>query len=845
MRDLRYAMRQLWLAPAFTMTVLLTLGLGIGATSAIFSLMDAVMRRSLPVVDPGRLYVIGEMRDCCATSGLQGEWERFSYSFYERAKEASPEFEEVAAFQSGGGVLSVREGAPTAQARPLLGEYVSGNYFAMLGVKASAGRMLIQADDRRGAAPVAVLSDHAWRQVYAADPRVVGSVLMIERHPFMVVGIAPPGFFGETLSGTPTEIWIPLEAEFVIDGEAAFNARPAQAWLHMMGRLRQGASVEGAAARMTALLRHWLVSEAALTEVNRQFSAEELARQSVRIVPGGAGVGTLRRTYAESLGLLLALCGAVLLIACANIANMLLARGIGRRGQVAVQMALGASRRRIVRQALVESLLLAVLGGVAGLGVAWCGAKLGIALVFRHAAAVPIDARPSLVVLGFSMGLAVVTGLIFGTAPAWLAARAEPMDSLRGVSRAVHTGATMPQRLLVMVQAALSVVLVAAAGMLTHSLVNLERQKLGFATAGRVSVQVEPPLADYSFEELNERYRTLLERLRETPGVESASLALNGPVGGGWKETIVQPGEGMPRTDGRQSARWNRVSPGYFATVGLPLLEGRGISELDRADTRGVVVVNQAFVRRFFNGQPALGRHIGLGLPKYSDALEVVGVVGDARSGDLREPAEPTAYAALTQRIVFREEMLQQTDKWDHFINETQLQVRGELGVVEPRIREAFRQADVNFTIIAIEPMQEMVDGRLDQQSAVAELSGVFGVLALVLACVGVYGVTAYSVARRRNEIGLRMALGANRGDVVRWVMRGAFRQVAAGLAMGVPAAMMLGRVLSARLYGVGVLDGIALLIAVVSLGLGAAVACVAPARRAAATDPMAALRAE
>jgi len=310
------------------------------------------------------------------------------------------------------------------------------------------------------------------------------------------------------------------------------------------------------------------------------------------------------------------------------------------------------------------------------------------------------------------------------------------------------------------------------------------------------------------------------------------------------------PGQGMPRTDGSADALWNRVSPGFFDTVGLPVLEGRGITDQDRAETggtgtRGVVVVNQAFVRKFFPEGHVVGRFMGMNLPAYADSLEIVGVVGDARSGDLRDEPRPAVYGALAQKAAFREEMLRQSDKWDHFINDVQLRIHGDLGAMEPGIREAFRVADVNFAIIAIQPLQEVVDSRLDQQSAVAELSGLFGLVALGLASVGLYGVTAYAVARRRSEIGIRMALGAGRGAVAMWVLRGAFGQVAMGLVLGIPVAVVAGRLMAARLYGVGAMDGAALGLAVVSLALGAAFASVAPARRAASTDPMEALRAE
>jgi predicted permease len=845
LQDIRYALRQLRRAPVFTITVVLTLGLGIGATTAIFSLIHTVMLKSLPVVDPSHLYRIGSGKNCCATNLLQGDWERFSYSLYRRIAEDTPQFDNITAFQDHAGVLSVREGSSTAQAKPLLGEYVSGNYFQTFGLQAFAGRLFTVADDQPNAAPVAVLSYRTWRQDYNSNPSVVGSTLNIETHPFTIIGIAPSGFFGETLSGTPTEIWVPLQSELLIDGKAAFNLIPSQAWLHLIGHLRPGASIDGVSAQLTATLQHWLISEAALPPQNQPQSAEELSRQTIQISPGGSGIGTMRDAYGDTLQLLLGLCLAVLLIACANIANLLLARGTSRQPQIALQLALGATRKRILRQALTECSVLAVLGGAAGVGIAWLGAKLVIALAFRHASQVPIDVRPSLPVLGFCLGLSLLTGLLFGTVPAWLSSRANPVESLRGANRSTHKSAALPQKLLIVLQAALSVVLIAAASMLTHSILNLEDQDLGFATANRLIVQMEPPLADYTLDQLSLRYRNLQDRLSQLPGVHSASLSLNGPIDSGWRETIVKPGEGMPRLDGTQSAQWNRVSPGYFETTGLPILQGRAILDSDRINTRGVVVVNQAFVKKFFPNQPAIGQHFGIGLPAYSNALEVVGVVRDAKSGDLSEPPLPMAFGALTQRIAFTEETLQANDKWDHFINGAQLSFTGDLGTLEPRIREAFRLVDPNFAIIDIQPLQQLVETQLDQQSAVAQLSGLFGVLALILASIGLYGVTAYTVARRTSEIGIRMAVGASRLNIVGLVFRGAFAQVAIGLALGIPVSILVGKIISARLYHVGIFDSAALITAIGALLLGASVASILPARRAATIDPIRTLRAE
>ncbi len=844
-KDCHYAFRQLRLAPIFTLAVTLTLGLGIGATTAIFSLINAVMLKSLPVADPGRLYRIGSGSDCCATGALQGNWQRFSYSLYKQIERSAPEFDNLAAFQYRAGVLSVRESSSTSQARPLLGEYVSGNYFQMFGLQPFAGRLFTRKDDQRNAPPVAVLSYRAWKQYYNLSQNVIGSTVNVETYPFTIIGVAPPGFFGETLSSTPTEIWVPLQTEFLIDGKAAFNLIPSQAWLHLIGHLRHGAIIGGASARLTATLQHWLIEDAALPTQNRPQTSQELARQIIQITPGGSGIGTMRDSYASSLHLLFALCLAVLLVACANVANLLLVRGISRRPYIALQLALGASRKRILSQALTESSILALLGSIAGLCIAWPGAKLIILLSFRNASGVPLDVRPSLPVLGFCLGLSLLTGFIFGTVPAWLSSRADPIESLRGTNRSTTKSTTLPQNLLLVLQAALSVVLIAAAGMLTHSILNLQNQDLGFKTSNRISVLMEPPLADYTFERLNVLYRDLEDRLSHIPGVGSASVALNSPVAGGWKETVVKPGEGMPHPDGLQSTLWNRISPGYFETIGLPILQGRGILDSDRDDTRGVAVVNEAFAKRFFPNQPVIGKHFGFSLPAYNSALEIVGVVRDAKAGDLRRPPQPMAFGALAQRISYPEETLRAGDKWDHFINGAQLYFTGDVGMLEPRIREAFREVDPNFAIIDIQPMQQLIDVQFDQQRVVAQLSGLFGILALVLASIGLYGVMAYSVARRSTEIGIRLAVGADRMNIVKLVFRGAFAQVALGLVLGIPGAVILAKLMSAELYQVAVLDPIALILAMGLLLIGACIATVFPAYRASRVDPIQSLRAE
>lgn len=844
-QDLRYTFRQLRLAPAFSATVVLTIGLCIGATTAIFSLVHAVLLKSLPVADPSHLYRIGAAKECCHSGVLQEDWEVFSYSLYKRIEESTPQFDNIAAFQAGGGILSVRVGQSNVQAKALLGEYVSGNYFETFGVKPYAGRLLSRNDDRPNATPVAVLSYRTWQQEYNSDPSVLGSTFRIETYPFTIVGIAPPGFFGETLQSTPPQIWIPLQSEFLIDGRAAFNLIPSQAWLHLIGHVRPGATLDGVTEQLSSLLQHWLITEAALPAPSRPHSSEELHRQIIRIAPGGQGIGVMRQTYGSTLRILLAICFAVLLVGCANVANLFLSRGLTRRLHVALQLSLGASRQRILAQVFTESATLAILGGLLGICLAYAGAKGMIALAFRHVDVVPLSVQPSLPVLGFCFALSLMTGLLFGIAPAWASSRISPSEFLRGVNRSTAREGCLGRSGLIILQASLSVILIAVAGMLAHSMFNLEQQKLGFATKNRLIVAMEPPLADYTLPQLSARYRDLKERLERISGVDHVGLALSNPVSGGWKEAVIKPGQGIVANDEGHMTRWNRISPGYLQTMGMPILEGRDLQDADADTTRGVAVVNQAFVKRFFPGQTAIGKHFGLRLPAYSDSLEIIGVVADAKAGNLRDSASPTAFGTLAQHIHYEEETLQASDKWDHFIDSVLIQYSGESGNLEPRIREAFRQVDPNFAIISIQPVEQLVAAQFDQQRIAAQLAGMLGTLALVLALIGLYGATAYSVARKNKEMGIRMAVGANRTNIMILVFRGAFLQVLLGIAVGLPVSMLLGKGLSARLYEVGSLDPVSLILAIAVMAAGAFLASLVPAFRAAGIDPVKVLASE
>ncbi|MGP0072747.1 MAG: ABC transporter permease [Bryobacteraceae bacterium] len=463
---LRYTLRQFRRSPVFTSAAILTLALGIGGTTAIFTLIHAVMLRSLPVTDPARLYRIGDGNDCCNTGGPQDRWGMYSFPLYERLKAATPEFEEVAAFQAGPYRLSVRrQGAPDA-AKPLRSEYVTGNYFSTLGIKAFGGRLFTPQDDQPSSPPAAVLSHQSWETDYGADPSVVGSTFVIEGHPFTIIGVTPPGFFGETLRGDPPDIWVPVHQEPLISGNGGRLSQSVGAWLRVIGRLRPGASIDGIAPRLTGILQQWMAHNPDYPPNWMADIVRLLPKQVINVVPAGAGVAEMKEEYGRSLQILLAVCGMVLLIACANVANLLLARAVARRTQTALRIAVGASRRQIVTQALIESIVLAVAGGLAGLVIAVAAARLLLILAFRSAHFLPISALPSPLVLAFAFGVALLTGIIFGAAPAWFATRTDPVEALRGSGRSTADHSGLARKVLLIVQAALSVVLVAGATML-------------------------------------------------------------------------------------------------------------------------------------------------------------------------------------------------------------------------------------------------------------------------------------------------------------------------------------------------------------------------------------------
>jgi predicted permease len=844
--DILYAFRQMRLSPVFTVTAMLTLALGIGATTAIFSLIYSVMLKSLPVVDPSTLYRIGAGNDCCVQGGPQDDWGMYSYPLFVQLQAAAPEFEQMAAFQAAGVQFSVRRGQRDNMAKPLRGEFVTGNYFSTFGIRAFAGRTMTPSDDKASAPPVAMLSYRAWQQQYSSDPSVVGSTFVVEGHPFTIAGITPPGFYGETLRSNPPELWLPLQQEPLVNGENSLLKQSISAWLRVIGRVRPGASIDGVAPRLTGLMRQWMQHDSGWPAVFMPLIIKSISKQQIRIVAGGAGVGAMKADYGDSLRILLTVCCMVLLIACANIANLLLARGAARRSQTSVRLALGASRKRLIQQSFTESVVLSVLGGLAGVAVAYLGVKLIVALAFHHARQVPIDATPSRAVLAFAFGLSLLTGVLFGTAPAWFTSHGNPVEALRGANRSTRDSATLPQKILVVVQAVLSIVLLAGAGLLTRSLRNLEHQSFGFETDHRIGIVMNGPPSSYSEAQLDPLYRALQVRLAAIPGVERAALALYTPYIDNWGELVIPEGKGVPQVlDDNVGTSWDRVSTGYLEAMGQPILRGRSILEQDTGTTRNVAVVSETFAKRFFPNQDVIGKHFGLDLPQYSTAFEIVGVVRDAKYQNPGKSPRAMFYAPLAQRVAYDQPIMALIDHRSHYIESAVLKLRGSSMGIEAMIRKAFSEIDPNLTIINVQPLQQQVDTNFDQKRAVAQMTGLFGVLALLLAAVGLYGVTAYTVERRTSEIGVRMALGANRGNVVGLVLRGAFRQVMIGLAIGIPISIACGHLIAAQLYQVKSWDPMVLAGSIGALAFCALIASVIPAQRAASINPVEALRTE
>jgi macrolide transport system ATP-binding/permease protein len=835
-QDLRYAWRRLRQSPGFALVCVATLALGIGANTAIFTLVHTVMLKSLPVANPKQLYRLGNEDNCCVIGGMQDNWAIYSYSLYQQFRDHTPEFSEMAAFQAGLSAVSVRRAGAAQAAEPYEGEFISGNYFRMFGLSAFAGRVIIPEDDRANAAPVAVMSYRAWQQHFGLDPSMVGASITVNTVPYTVVGIAPPGFFGDRLRPDPPDFWLPLATEPVLDGKEGLLNRADSHWLYIIGRVKTGAQPASIQSEVTVELKRWLSEQPDLSAHDRA----ELGKQHITVAAAGGGVANLQSHSAAGLRLLVIISGLVLLIACANIANLLLARGAASRLQTAIRVALGAPRRRLIRQTITESVLLAVVGGAAGLVVAFAGSRTILLLAFRGANYIPISPAPSLPVLGFAFLLSLVTGVVFGVIPAWITTHSDPAEILRGSGRSTRDRSSLPRKALVVAQVAVSAVLLIGAGLLTESLRNLENQNFGFEAHGRMVVRVDPALAGFKADQLYGLYQQLQQQLPRIPSVVSAAYSLYSPMrGDNWSDPIHIAGH---QPDERIFASFDRVSPHYFETIGTTLLRGRVIDEQDTPTSRQVAVINETFARKFFPKEDPIGKHFGMGDAKNSGDYEIVGIVQDAKYQDAREPAYATFFLPFLQQS--KDPKLSWL-VYSQYAGDIELDVAGKPDNLEAEVRRALADINPNLTVLRMVSLNEQLARNFNQDRLIARLTELIGLLALILACVGLYGVTAYSVARRTSEIGIRMALGADRASVLGLVLRGAMLQVGLGLALGIPVALAGGRLLSSQLYGVKSHDPIILGLAAAVLAACSLAAGFVPARRAASIEPVQALRTE
>jgi predicted permease len=797
------------------------------------------------VTDPKMLFRLGDLDDCCVNGGFineNGDFDLYSWELYKHFQETAPEFEELAAMQSGGNSMTSRRGEEPA--KTIRTQYVSGNFFKTFGIGPFVGRVLTDADDTPGAAPSAVMSYEAWQSNYGADPKVVGSTFYLQEQPVTVVGIAPRGFFGDRIRSNPPELWIPLSTEPLIEAENSILHVAPSNWLYVVGRVKPGINVQGLQGKMTASLQQWLSTR---VEYTRNGGSTIIPKQYVVIVPGGAGIQNLQKQTGKGLYLLMAISGLVLLVACANVANLLLARGATRKGEISVRMALGAARRVLIQQMLTESVLLACLGGLAGLAVAFVGTKMILALAFPNSAHLPIGASPSMAVLGFAFLLSLVTGVVFGIVPAWITSHSDPAEALRGVSRSTKDRTSLPQRLLIVFQAALSLVMLMSAGLLAKSLKNVEHQDFGLQTANRYVVHIDPQGAGYKPETLQAFYLQLEQQFGALPGVKSVGLALYSTLeGNNWGESVYVDGRPDPGPNAHIGSSWDRVSPQFFETVGQPVVRGRGFTEQDTATTQKVAVVNQAFVRKFFPKEDPVGKRFGVFDQKYSTMFEIVGIVADAKYNNPREEVRSMYFRPVTQTMTgLTEPNFVMAEGRSSYINSVTMHFERPPQDLDAMVRKTLQNINPNLTVLDMHSMDFQVAENFTQERLISRLTVLFGALALVLASVGLYGITSYQVARRTSEIGLRMALGANRGDVVKMVLRGALLQAGIGLAIGIPVALLAARWMKDQLFEVKTYDPLSLVTAVVVLLLSATVAGFVPARRAANIEPMNALRTE
>jgi predicted permease len=817
-QDLRYALRVLIKSPAYALTAIFSLALGIGANTAIFSLIDSIMLRSLPVHNPGELVSIGDPSAIGHVHGGDaGDVTIFSYPFYKRFREQSNVFAGV--YATG---RSERLNLEGSAERPLA-RFVSDNYFSVLQVSPLMGRTFTKEEG-----PVVVISYAYWERHFQRASDVIGSKLQINGAPFTIIGVTPREFFGDVV-GYQSDIWLPIEAQPQANPGRNYLNEPKTQWLQLMGRLAPGVSLAQATTVTNTvglgILKEQLPSDPSPDERNA------LARERIRVEGAAGGFSRIRRSFSKPLLMLMTLVGLVLLICCTNVANLQLARAAGRGREMGLRLAIGASRRRLLRQLMTESIALAAAGAVAGLFVAMWVGHLLLGLVARDDR-LPLDFHLSGTTLLFTVALSLAASLLFGLAPALFATRSGVASNLKeSKSGRSHNGAQRFEKSLVVFQIVLSWVLLFGSGLFIRTLQNLENSDVGYRRDQLIVVELDPVASGYHDDRLIQLGRSLREKLGSTPGIQRVTISENG-LFSGTESTSGLLVEGFtPRSDAEKESHSDRVGPGYFETLGTPILKGRGIEERDM-DGAPVAVINESMAHFYFPNADPVGRRISVDDGK--DWMGIVGVVRDAKQNSLREPAARRFYSqfALSKRDPIGSLRLE-------------LQAEGATAQVEEMIRRQIRSVDPNLQIESISAAKALIDDELLQERLIAKLSGSFSLLALVLASIGMYGVMSYLTQRRTTEMGIRMALGASRSSVVGMILKETLLVTCTGLAVGVIAAAFLGKLVSGSLYGVAAFDPLTAGLASVTILAAALLAGWLPARRASRVDPMVALRTE
>jgi predicted permease len=834
LKDLRYGIRGLLKRKGFAAIAVLTLALGIGANTAIFTLVNAVMLKTLPVTKPEELVLFSDTTSegtSLEDSPRTGVWPRFSYASYEYFRDHNQSFQDIAALRSGVSRLSVRQtDAQAAAAARASGHLVTGNYFSVLGVRAMRGRVLTPEDDKPSAQPAAVISHRYWEQELNSDPATVGKSFIINGTNFTVVGITPPEFFGERVR-RPPDFWLPLSFQPQIELRDSFLTDKQAYWLMLMGRLKSGVSLDQAQASANLALRQHLTEQA-----GNELTAERqkgIQNTYAMLVEGQGGISGLRRAYSKPLQMLMAIVGIVLLIACANVGSLLLSRAASRKAEISLRMALGATRRRIIRQLLTESMLLAGLGGVCGVLLAQWAVVVLVGLVAKGS---PLNTRPDVGVLVFTAGVSIIAGLLFGLVPAVQASRANLSSTIKEKSRTRSGFMRFSlSSVMVVMQVGLSMVLLTGAGLFARSLVKLQNEDVGFDRNNVLLLGIDPRLAGYKPAELATLYQQLIDRLGSIPQVRNVSMATYAPMSGTNRSSSIkltgytaQPGEDLVVQD-------ILAGPKYAETLGIPLLRGREIELRDTASAPRIAVVNSTFAEHYFKDQNPIGRSFTFDDDTDNGAaLEIVGVVGDIKSDDAREKPDPTVYRPILQ--------IQDQSAYSVTIH---VRTLADPSPLTPQVRQMINQIDDKLPIFSVITLSDQLRENLNQERLIAQLVSFFGALALILACIGLYGVMAHGVARRTNEIGIRMALGARGGNIAWMILRETLYLVLAGLILGVPAAVLGARLISTQLFGMSPTDPVTLVAAALILTLVALLAGYLPARRASRVNPLNALRYE